>query len=82
MIFCSCSDKAPSAELAPDQTDEESLLPYQILDEIVKTFVEYFIDDYGYTFTWLSVVLISLASAVGFYFMSAKAQRSPALAID
>ena len=44
--------------------------------------IGYFIDDYGYTFTWLSVVLISLASAAGFYFMSAKAQCSPALAID
>lgn len=44
--------------------------------------IGYFIDDYGYTFTWLSVVLISLASVVGFYFMSAKAQRSPTLAID
>ena len=29
-------DKAPSAELTKDQTDEEALLPYHILDNIVK----------------------------------------------
>jgi len=36
-------NKAPSAELAPDQTDEESLLPYPILDRIVKYFIEYYV---------------------------------------
>jgi NAD+ synthetase len=33
-------NKAPSAELAPNQTDEASLLPYPILDTIVKAFIE------------------------------------------
>jgi NAD+ synthetase len=32
--------KAPSAELAPDQKDEESLLPYGILDLIIYGYVE------------------------------------------
>lgn len=32
--------KAPSAELAPGQTDEKSLLPYNILDQIVKDYIE------------------------------------------
>jgi NAD+ synthase (glutamine-hydrolysing) len=38
--------KPPSAELAPGQTDEESLLPYAILDPIVCAYVE----DYVSTF--------------------------------
>lgn len=38
--------KAPSAELAPGQTDEASLLPYPILDAIVKTYVEYYVADF------------------------------------
>ena len=33
-------EKPPSAELRPNQTDEEELLPYQILDEIIKLYVE------------------------------------------
>ncbi len=32
--------KPPSAELRPNQTDEEELLPYPILDEIIKLYVE------------------------------------------
>ncbi|MGF7161164.1 NAD+ synthase [Rhodoligotrophos appendicifer] len=32
--------KAPSAELRPDQTDEDSLPPYDILDEILRGLVE------------------------------------------
>ena len=32
--------KPPSAELRPDQTDEDSLLPYAVLDPIVKSYVE------------------------------------------
>lgn len=35
--------KAPSAELEPDQTDEENLLPYPILDLIVKLYIEEYI---------------------------------------
>jgi NAD+ synthase (glutamine-hydrolysing) len=33
-------DKAPSAELRPDQTDQDSLPPYDILDEIIERHVE------------------------------------------
>jgi len=32
--------KPPSAELAPDQTDQDSLPPYEILDEILEDFIE------------------------------------------
>jgi NAD+ synthase (glutamine-hydrolysing) len=37
-------DKAPSAELAPGQTDEKSLLPYPILDKIVEMYIEKYIN--------------------------------------
>ena len=33
-------DKAPSAELRPDQTDQASLPPYDLLDAILKGYVE------------------------------------------
>ncbi len=33
-------DKAPSAELRPDQTDQDSLPPYPVLDAIIKGLVE------------------------------------------
>jgi NAD+ synthase (glutamine-hydrolysing) len=33
-------DKAPSAELRPDQTDQDSLPPYPILDAILEAYVE------------------------------------------
>jgi NAD+ synthase (glutamine-hydrolysing) len=33
-------DKPPSAELAPDQTDQDSLPPYAVLDRIVELWVE------------------------------------------
>ena len=33
-------DKAPSAELAPDQRDSDSLPPYEVLDEILKVLIE------------------------------------------
>ncbi|WP_240435508.1 hypothetical protein [Photobacterium salinisoli] len=32
--------------------------------------VGYFIDRYGYSFTWSSVIVISIISAVGFYLMN------------
>ena len=38
-------DKPPSAELRPDQKDEDSLPPYSVLDPILKAYVE---DDYGF----------------------------------
>ncbi len=34
--------RPPSAELAPDQKDEDSLPPYSILDEILRLFIEEF----------------------------------------
>ena len=34
-------DRAPSAELRPDQTDQDSLPPYDILDNIVEAYVEH-----------------------------------------
>ncbi|MCK5902743.1 MAG: NAD+ synthase [Cocleimonas sp.] len=34
--------RPPSAELAPDQKDEDSLPPYHILDEILRLFIEEF----------------------------------------
>ena len=33
-------DKPPSAELKPDQTDQDTLPPYDVLDPIVKAYVE------------------------------------------
>lgn len=32
--------KAPSAELKPDQTDQDKLPPYEVLDEILRQYVE------------------------------------------
>ena len=37
-------DKPPSAELAPDQFDSDSLPPYEVLDAILERYVE---DDMG-----------------------------------
>ncbi|HEU0230515.1 MAG TPA: NAD+ synthase [Burkholderiaceae bacterium] len=34
-------DRAPSAELRPDQTDQDSLPPYDVLDAIVERYVEH-----------------------------------------
>jgi NAD+ synthase (glutamine-hydrolysing) len=33
-------DRPPSAELAPDQKDSDSLPPYEVLDEILRWYVE------------------------------------------
>jgi len=33
-------DKPPSAELAPDQRDTDSLPPYEVLDEVLKLLIE------------------------------------------
>ena len=33
-------DKVPSAELRPDQTDQDSLPPYPVLDRILKRYLE------------------------------------------
>ena len=38
--------KPPSAELAPNQTDEASLLPYDVLDPIIFAYVESYISNF------------------------------------
>lgn len=40
LIPISVIEKPPSAELRPDQLDEESLMPYERLDPILEAFVE------------------------------------------
>ncbi len=35
-----CLEKAPSAELRPDQTDQDTLPPYEVLDAILKAYIE------------------------------------------
>lgn len=40
LIPVSVIEKPPSAELRPDQLDEESLMPYERLDPILQAFVE------------------------------------------
>ena len=40
VIPASTIDKPPSAELRPDQKDEDSLPPYEILDAILEAYVE------------------------------------------
>ena len=40
LIPRSIIDKAPSAELAPDQRDTDSLPPYETLDTILKQLIE------------------------------------------
>lgn len=40
LIPTSIIDKPPSAELAPDQLDTDSLPPYPVLDEILKLLIE------------------------------------------
>jgi NAD+ synthase (glutamine-hydrolysing) len=40
MIPSSVLTKAPSAELRPDQKDTDTLPPYDILDPILKAYVE------------------------------------------
>jgi NAD+ synthase (glutamine-hydrolysing) len=35
-----CFDKPPSAELKPNQTDQDTLPPYAVLDEILRRYVE------------------------------------------
>jgi NAD+ synthetase len=40
IIPASTIDKPPSAELKPDQKDQDTLPPYEILDEILRLYVE------------------------------------------
>jgi len=49
VIPLSTITKAPSAELRPNQTDQDSLPPYDILDRIVEAYVERNLDIDGIT---------------------------------
>jgi NH3-dependent NAD+ synthetase len=40
VIPVSTIEKPPSAELKPGQTDQDSLPPYEVLDEILRLYVE------------------------------------------
>jgi NAD+ synthetase len=40
IIPVSTIEKPPSAELKPDQTDQDTLPPYDVLDEILRLYVE------------------------------------------
>ena len=40
LVPVSVLERAPSAELAPDQRDEDSLPPYDVLDRILEAYVE------------------------------------------
>ncbi|KWU19263.1 NAD+ synthase [Burkholderia cenocepacia] len=40
LIPMSIIDKAPSAELAPDQKDTDSLPPYEVLDDVLRVLIE------------------------------------------
>jgi len=40
LVPASVLDRAPSAELRPDQRDEDSLPPYEVLDRILEAYVE------------------------------------------
>ena len=45
--------KPPSAELAPDQIDEASLLAYAVLDPIVRAYVEDYVSTFNRFSTWV-----------------------------
>ena len=56
----STMNKPPSAELAPGQTDEDNLPPYEVLDSILRLHMEEGLDaDAISGFTGLNIVLIS-----------------------
>jgi len=40
LIPAASIDKPPSAELRPNQTDQDSLPPYDVLDRILKAYIE------------------------------------------
>jgi len=40
VVPCSTIEKPPSAELRPNQKDEDSLPPYDVLDRILKAYIE------------------------------------------
>ena len=48
--------KPPSAELAPGQTDEASLLPYAILDPVVMAYIEDYVTSFERFREWVSAM--------------------------
>jgi NAD+ synthase (glutamine-hydrolysing) len=58
-----CLTKPPSAELRPNQTDEDSLPPYDVLDRILKAYIEdakgaeEIADHYGFDITLVEDVI-------------------------
>ncbi len=46
--------KPPSAELAKDQTDEGSLLPYAVLDPIVRAYIEDYVSTFDGFRAWIA----------------------------
>ena len=56
--------KRPSAELAPDQFDEDNLLPYAVLDPMVQGYVE-FISDFDAFKGWVQSAGETISIDVG-----------------
>ena len=48
--------KAPSAELSQGQTDEQSLLPYAVLDPIVMAYIEDYVTSFERFAFWVSTM--------------------------
>ena len=57
--------KRPSAELAPDQFDEDNLLPYAVLDPMVQGYVEEFISDFDAFKGWVQSAGETISIDVG-----------------
>lgn len=53
LIPQSIIDRAPSAELSPDQKDSDSLPPYPILDLVVDAYICHYISDYKSFLKWI-----------------------------
>ncbi len=58
-------EKPPSAELASDQSDEASLLPYSILDPIARAYVEDYISTYPGFSEWIAIQVESNSRVSG-----------------
>ncbi len=51
--------KPPSAELSEGQTDEESLLPYAVLDPIVNAYIEHYVSTFAEFRQWAEAAIAS-----------------------
>jgi NAD+ synthetase len=66
LIPRSSIEKPPSAELRPNQTDQDSLPPYDVLDRILKSYIEEVIspaeiaDRYGYDLELVRAIAIKV----------------------